>query len=250
MIPNQLYPLEVNPQTQEPFLRLRKHKNVILTPMRWEDAPHFIPIFNDPRVYEWLLSPPIPYSLKDAEDWLRERKPQSDAILQELKDAQGSDVLKIVDGAPVCFIREVQEDDTEIFLGCLDVCQCFDAKLIGTDICAGNLGAKLDVGDPKIIWSIGDYLAPSHHRRGIMTDAIDTLLHDWAIPRMNVRHVLVGAFIGNHGSVRVFEKNGFNMARTIEEYSIVRGKMRGMHVLEWKLVNDGNVVSSSFAFGH
>lgn len=63
MAPNQLHPLEINSKTQEPFLRLRKHKNIILTPIREEDAPDLVPIFNDPRVYEWLLRTPFPYSL-------------------------------------------------------------------------------------------------------------------------------------------------------------------------------------------
>lgn len=28
---------------------------------------------NDPRVYEYLFGPPIPYTLKDADDWLAMR---------------------------------------------------------------------------------------------------------------------------------------------------------------------------------
>ena len=49
----QLYPLEINAKTKEPFLRLRKHKNIILTPPRCEDAS----ILNDPPVHEWLPGP-------------------------------------------------------------------------------------------------------------------------------------------------------------------------------------------------
>lgn len=65
MTPNQLSPLELNTLTQEPFLRLRKHRNIILTPMRWEDAPHITTLLNDPRVYEWLMSTPYPYTLSN-----------------------------------------------------------------------------------------------------------------------------------------------------------------------------------------
>ncbi|KAF8973919.1 acyl-CoA N-acyltransferase [Flammula alnicola] len=203
MTPNQLNPLEINLQTQEPFLRLRKHKNIILTPIRWEDAPHCVPLFNDPRVYEWLLRPPFPYALKnleDAEEWIQLHKPQVDGYLQDLRDAQGSETLKTANGAPICFIREVKEDEQNA---------------------AEN--NKLEVGDPNIVWTIGDYLAPSHHGQGIMTDAVDTLVHDWAVPRMGVRRILTGAFVGNHGSVRVFEKNGFTLVRTIEDFSVVKG---------------------------
>ncbi len=38
-----------------------------------------------------------------------------------------------------------------------------------------------------------------------MTDALDTLLHEWAIPRMGVRRVLAAAFTGNDGSVKVLK---------------------------------------------
>lgn len=63
MTPDQLHPFETSLKIQEPFLRLRRHKNIILTPMRWEDAPLFVPLFNDPRVYGGLMGPPFPYTL-------------------------------------------------------------------------------------------------------------------------------------------------------------------------------------------
>ena len=66
-----------------------------------------------------------------------------------------------------------------------------------------------------------------------MTDAVDTVLHDWAIPRMNVRHILLNAFEGNEGSVKVFLRNGFKMKATYKDHTEVKGKIRGMHVLEW-----------------
>ncbi|KAF8973492.1 acyl-CoA N-acyltransferase [Flammula alnicola] len=242
MTPNQLHPLEINLQTQESFLRLRKHKNIILTPMRWEDAPHYVPLLNDPRVYDWLSSSPFPYALKDAEEWIQLQKPQVDGYLQDLRDAQGSETLKTANGAPICSIREVKEDGTDMFIGTISLCRCDSGELMNTDSVDFDHAEqnttennKLEVGDPNIVWSIGDYLAPSHHGRGIMTDAVDTLVHDWAVPRMGVRRILSSAFVGNHGSVKVFEKNGFTLVRTIENHSVVRGKMRGMHVFEWEL---------------
>ena len=66
-----------------------------------------------------------------------------------------------------------------------------------------------------------------------MTDAVDTVLHDWAIPRMNVRHLLLIVFEGNVGSVKLFLKTGFKMKATYKEYKEIRGKIRGAHVLEW-----------------
>lgn len=59
----QLHPLEVNPKTGEPFLRLRNHNNIILTPPRKDDVPAMVPFHNDPRVCEYLGGPPFPYTL-------------------------------------------------------------------------------------------------------------------------------------------------------------------------------------------
>ena len=81
---------------------------------------------------------------------------------------------------------------------------------------------------------MADYLAPSHHRQGIMSDAVDTVLHEWAIPRMKVRHMWVSAFTGNEGSVKVFLKNGFKLIKTHEDFFEVKGKRRGLHLMEWR----------------
>ncbi|KAH9486387.1 hypothetical protein JR316_0000451 [Psilocybe cubensis] len=236
---DQFFPLERNPLTQEPFLRLRQHKNVIMTPMRWDDAPHIAALLNDPRVYKWLMYTPYPYTHEDGEEWIQLTKPKLDAILQELQIAQGQDELKIVGGAPICSIREIQEDGTDKYIGSLDIIRCLEVALLDVDTKEAQQKADrnkiLGKGDPDIIWSFGDYLAPSHHGQGIMTDAINTLLHDWAIPRMNVHRIICSAFLGNRGSVRVFEKNGFVMTRTIQEHAVVRGELRGSHILEWTM---------------
>lgn len=67
-----------------------------------------------------------------------------------------------------------------------------------------------------------------------MTDAVRTIIHEWGIPRMAIRHMWVSTCTGNDGSVKVFKKNGFNMIYTFEEHTQVKGKMRGLNVLEWK----------------
>jgi len=193
---------------------------------------------------------------EDAEQWIGMNKPIRDSFFQELKDAQGSETLKLVNGAPIGYIREVKEDGSDVFIGNISIVRCAHGELMNTDNVDWERAAqnkadneKIELGDPNIIWSIGgefvvilvalkdsrtaDYLAPSHHGQGIMTDAIDTLLHDWAVPRMGVRRVLTGAFVGNMGSVKVFEKNGFKMVRTVAKHSVVRGKQVGMHVFHW-----------------
>lgn len=67
-----------------------------------------------------------------------------------------------------------------------------------------------------------------------MSDVFGTLLNDWAIPRMGVRRMLVLAFEGNIGSVKVFEKNGFTQTRIVKDHLEAKGEMRSSHVLEWK----------------
>jgi hypothetical protein len=58
----QLTPLEVNPLTGEPFLRSRKHKNIIITPPRETDKEAYIRILSDPKVYQMLRSAPVPFT--------------------------------------------------------------------------------------------------------------------------------------------------------------------------------------------
>lgn len=66
-----------------------------------------------------------------------------------------------------------------------------------------------------------------------MSDALMTVMHDWAIPRMGVRRILGIALQGNQGSVRVFEKNGFVFRETLEENVKAKGRLSGVHVLQW-----------------
>jgi RimJ/RimL family protein N-acetyltransferase len=66
-----------------------------------------------------------------------------------------------------------------------------------------------------------------------MTDAVGTLLWRWAIPRMGVRRVLATTFGGNHGSVRVLQKNGFVLTKRLESYLEIKGKIRDLLLWEW-----------------
>jgi RimJ/RimL family protein N-acetyltransferase len=80
-----------------------------------------------------------------------------------------------------------------------------------------------------------------------MTDAVETLLWQWAVPRMGVRRVLVSVFGGNHGSTRVFQKNGFVVTNTLKNYAEVRGKMRDFVVLEWDFDTVEKQVGSQYS---
>ncbi|KAK7063721.1 N-acetyltransferase domain-containing protein [Favolaschia claudopus] len=230
----QLHPLEINPKTGEPFLRLLSHPNIILTPPRLDDAPQLMAILNDERVYHWLSSPPVPYTQEHADWWLNHIKPPSDKFLAELEEARDDPTLKIVDECPVRYIREVKEDGTEVFLGDIWIDLAGQPwELEGSGKTSQSKPLR-DPNDPDI-WTVGDYLAPSHHGQGIMSDAFKTVLQQWAIPRMGVRRMAVTALDGNKGSVRVFEKLGFKFRETIQDALDVRGTKRGVHVLDWRL---------------
>ena len=74
-----------------------------------------------------------------------------------------------------------------------------------------------------------------------MTSVVHQLLHSWLVPRMNVRYIVVYAFVENLRSVRVFEKNGFTKVAVLqdEEY-IVRGERRSLTMLEWRFRGDSS----------
>ncbi|KAJ7157166.1 hypothetical protein C8R46DRAFT_1113666 [Mycena filopes] len=228
----QLHPLEVNPKTGEPFLRLTLNKNIIITPPRLDDGPAMIPLLNDERIYQWISSPPYPYLPEHAEWWLNHAKEKSDRGLAELEGARDDPVPKIVDFFPVGTIREVQEDGTEVFIGSIDVDLAEEPWEL-----EGRLKQETPRRDPDDpdIWTLRDYLAPSHHGRGIMSDVIQTVMQKWAIPRMGVRRLVETIIEGNQGSVRVFEKNGFRFRETLDGVLKVRGTMRSVHVVEWRL---------------
>ncbi|KAG6890041.1 hypothetical protein C0995_012498 [Termitomyces sp. Mi166 len=161
----QFCPLEVNPNTGEPFLRLRSHKNIILTPPRPEDALSYIPNMNDPRVYEWLGSPPFPFLLEHAEAMYEKFKVIWDFCQAELEAARESPELVLVGNCPVRAIREVLEDGSDVFLGDIGITRAKDGKLLAPpdetdDENAARyveINMSLPAGDPNITWSVGVY---------------------------------------------------------------------------------------------
>jgi len=226
--------LQVNPTTGEVFLRLpTPHENVIITPPRDSDAADLVLILNDPGVYKTLMGLPFPYNSSHAEEWLGKMKNGSDKVLKDLREGE-----TVVDGCPVQYIREVQPDGTDLFLG--DV---FARRHGWIEVEDEELRAKMakenlekPIGDAGIVWTIGDFLRPSHHGRGIMSAAVETVINQWMIPHLNAHKIRVEAFEGNIGSVRVFEKNGFKLLEMVKVDRLGQGhgRIEGMvHVLEW-----------------
>ncbi|KDQ63163.1 hypothetical protein JAAARDRAFT_29169 [Jaapia argillacea MUCL 33604] len=213
--PRHLHPLQVNPTSGEPYLRLPSpHTNIIITPPRPTDVEAMVELMGDSRVWLQLASVPHPYLSRHAEVWLGGVKETSDSVLRELEEGfqnGGGTELPFVGGCPVRSLREVKEDGEEVFIGDCTIIRGRDVE-IGAE--AAKASAEKQVGDPEIIWAIGDYLASSHHGKGIMTVAVRTMIQDWAIPRMNAHRIRVSICKGNIGSVRVFEKNGFQLIGT------------------------------------
>ncbi|KAI0073715.1 hypothetical protein K474DRAFT_1710478 [Panus rudis PR-1116 ss-1] len=219
----QFYPMQVNEKTGEPYLRLPKpHDNIIMTPPRMTDVQFSLENMNDPAIYKWLESPPFPYLPHHADEWVAKIKAASDTVLEELEvadrhDPLGEKPLKIVGDVPVRVLREVQEDGSDIFIGDIGT---FRSSFLGVPESMErekmiDRNQQRPIGDPEIVWSIGDYLKSSHHGRGIMSAAVKTLVYDWMIPRMNARLIRVEAFVGNEGSLKVFLKNGFAFEQTV-----------------------------------
>lgn len=158
---SQLYPLEINPQTGEPFLRLpAPNDNIILTPPRTNDVKVTGPIINDPRVSMWLEGPPIPYRDEHADEWIAQVIKQSEDIVEELKEEDRLNPdgpLKLVGGCPVRHIREVLPDGTDIYLGDIGINRAQMEEVLDLDerkkaVAANNEKA---VGDPSIVWTFG-----------------------------------------------------------------------------------------------
>ncbi|KAA1468480.1 hypothetical protein DENSPDRAFT_814755 [Dentipellis sp. KUC8613] len=242
-MPPQYHPLQIHERTGEPYLRLpAPHSNIIITPLRPSDATGMVEALNDPAIYQWLSGPAFPYLPTHAEWWINQVQPVETAAWKELQEGDADAPLKIVGYCPVSAIREQLDDGTEVYLGSADFKRHDYIDIVDLEERA-RLKAENDAkeaGDPTIIWSFGDWISPKAHGRGIMTAVIRTLMQEWGVPRMGIRYMLPVLFVGNVGSLRVFEKNGFVLAKTIEGIVDFPAKgafpaeKRALHFMEWK----------------
>ena len=79
------------------------------------------------------------------------------------------------------------------------------------------------------------YLAPSHHRQGIMSAVLKALLKEWMVPKMNCQTIWVANFPCNEASLGTFVKNGFKIAGEKENAIVHREELRTIRRLRWKL---------------
>lgn len=229
---------EVDEQVKEPFLRLPgQYSNIILTPPRATDASAIVGILNDPSVYPTLEGPPYPYEHRFALDWLEKAEAVTDQAWKNIQSKTDT----AFGASPVRIIRQINEDGTQTFLGDCGIdrwgypdIECAEEQ---ERLTMENLARP--VGDRGIVWSIGDYLASSHHGQGIMTAVVECLMERWAVPHMNVHKVRVTVHEGNEGSIRVFAKNGFVVERLLPGYrkraESKGGGSVGLQILAWDL---------------
>jgi len=213
----------------EPYIPLPfPHDNIRLTPWRLTDADSTVSILNHPAVYPNLVGPPYPYKKEDGEWWVDEQLKQFAPNRQYFTGDETAPIKdgRIFDYSPTPVIREVQADGSQVFLGVAEIVRSSfmseadeqrKAELIKEN------DAKT-VGDPSIIYMIGDYLAPSHHGKGIMTATIRELIHSWGVPYMGLQEVSVVVIDGNIGSRRVFEKLGFKLVGFSPDITPTQGK--------------------------
>ncbi|KAG6856447.1 hypothetical protein H0H87_004412 [Tephrocybe sp. NHM501043] len=235
---NQLLPLEVNPNTGEPFLRLPPPRgNIIITPPRLHDVDAVVAALNDPKIYRWMTGPPLPYQPEHGLAWLSEQMEEAEKILRYLEAPlnPGEPFPRLATGCPVRIIREVNEDGTDTYLGYLGIYPSERKEILDAATRAGVLikDAQKGAGDPSIVWDMADYVIPERQGQGIMTAAMSALIQNWAIPRLNAQKIQASVLEGNIASIKVLEKAGFKLRGKICNYEEIQGVLKGTQWLEW-----------------
>lgn len=209
--------LQHNPVTNEPFIVLpAPHSNIRLTPARLDDADAILPIMNSPEVAMNCGGPPYPYLREHCDAWLRDRVHDYEKAMVDIRNAQGD--AGHIDAFPLRHIREVAPDGTETFLGDIGLTRegaFLEIQGVEARAARACVNQNLPPGDPDIVWTMGDYLRPSHHKRGIMSAVVKTLIESWAVPHMNARKFYATTFSQNIPSQKVFLKNGFRLDGTL-----------------------------------
>ena len=69
-----------------------------------------------------------------------------------------------------------------------------------------------------------------------MSAGVGAIINQWMVPRLKAHKIRAEVFEGNVGSVRVFEKNGMRLLRTleVEREGEGCGGVERMHVSEWE----------------
>ncbi|EAW06593.1 GNAT family N-acetyltransferase [Aspergillus clavatus NRRL 1] len=242
-------PILTNPLTNEPYIPLPSHPHIILTPPRAPNASDraaLLALLNNPAIYPFLESTPVPYLAAHADEYLQ--RTYDDAV-RALDTAAGTP--DAVDGMPFVCIRDTSTSAAGsgdagggwgTFIGNISLSryQFYEFKRGSAERAAAvSRNEAWPAGSEEIVWGFGDYLSPAYHGRGIMTAAIAAVIREWAIPRLNARVLKASAYADNAASMRVFEKNGFRLEWELEDWAVVPenrgGGVKSIVVLKWSL---------------
>ncbi|PKX95579.1 GNAT family N-acetyltransferase [Aspergillus novofumigatus IBT 16806] len=215
-------PILINPITNEPYIPSPPpflHHHHPGAPPNADDSSALLSLLNNPQIYPYLESTPVPYLPEHATAWLQTSHEQSTALLH------AAQTNRFVDGLPFTCIREVTGDsNSDVYIGNVGLVRyAFYEFKKGSPKReeAVRRNEALGVGSPEIVWGFGDYLSPTHHGKGIMTAVIKAVIEEWAVPRMNARVIKASAYADNRASMRVFEKNGFRLEYELEDWAVV-----------------------------
>jgi RimJ/RimL family protein N-acetyltransferase len=144
-------------------------RRLILRPLQNGDAAAIYALFNDWDVMRFLSSPPWPYALSDAEDY-------------------------------VCAAVEATDGAAELAFAIT-----LNGRLIGSIGVRDRAPSHLQAGAGP---NIGYWLGRKYWHQGYMTEALRAMIaHVFALTRADA--IYCGAFADNIGSLRVQEKAGF-----------------------------------------
>jgi hypothetical protein len=148
-------PILINPITNEPYIPLpAPHSSIILTPPRppnTHDSSALISHLNNPQVYPYLESSPVPYLPEHATARLQTSYEQATAILH------AAQTQRFVDGLPFTCIREVT-NDSDVLIGDVGLTRYafYEFKKGSPEREeAVRRNAALGVGSSEIVWGFG-----------------------------------------------------------------------------------------------
>jgi hypothetical protein len=166
-------PIQINPLTNEPYIPLpTPHSSIILTPARpptnTPDSTALLSLLNNPQIYPYLESTPVPYLPEHASAWMQSCYEQDAAVL---RDAQTN---RFVDGMPFTCIREVitspspaGASTSDVYIGNVSLRRYsfYEFKKGSSEREeAEHRNEALGVGDERIVWGFGGKSPPLSHR--------------------------------------------------------------------------------------
>ncbi|KAI1312609.1 hypothetical protein EDD11_002918 [Mortierella claussenii] len=161
-------------------------ETIQLAPLLPSDKDSVIEYLNDPRVYQWLIGPPNPYTPEDADHWIRTR------------------------------VERVTQQGTPLHLVFRDMAR--GGKAVGAIGVTADSDEMLDGDD------VGYWLAPEYHGQGLMAKALQILLLRTSILEVGKRKFNSHAFVGNWASRKTMEKAGFVHQPDLDKTKLYKGK--------------------------